>query len=145
VLMPSRTEGFGLVGLEAILAGTPVLVSEQSGLGELLREVLTREAAARHIVRVTGDVKVDAEAWSRAAEGILLDREAAFRRDGVACASGETVELAVCDQRASDGTRGVALRSPRHCHGRRSKEQLQPMTGLRVVLQRGLLAGIAPS
>lgn len=80
VLMPSRTEGFGLVGLEAILAGTPVLVSEQSGLGELLQEVLTKDAAARHVVRVTGDLKVDADAWSRAGEGILRDREAAFRR-----------------------------------------------------------------
>lgn len=80
VLMPSRTEGFGLVGLEAILAGTPVLVSEQSGLGELLREVLTKEAAARHVVKVTGDLNVDADAWSRAGEGILRDRAAAFRR-----------------------------------------------------------------
>ena len=62
------------------MAGTPVLVSEQSGLGELLREVLTKQIAARHVVRVTRDVKVDADAWSRAAEVILLDCEAAFRR-----------------------------------------------------------------
>lgn len=80
VLMPSRTEGFGLVGLEAILAGTPVLVSEKSGLGELLQEALTKEAAARHVVPVTGDVDIDTDVWSRAVEAILLDREAAFRR-----------------------------------------------------------------
>ena len=38
-IMPSRTEGFGLPGLEALSAGLPVLVSGNSGLGEALREV----------------------------------------------------------------------------------------------------------
>ncbi|HVT11770.1 MAG TPA: glycosyltransferase family 4 protein [Fimbriimonadaceae bacterium] len=37
VLMPSRTEGFGLVGLEAIEEGSAVLISDQSGLAEALR------------------------------------------------------------------------------------------------------------
>ncbi|XP_067041532.1 NLR family CARD domain-containing protein 3-like [Acropora muricata] len=36
VLMPSRTEGFGLTGLEALSAGLPVIVSKNSGLGEAL-------------------------------------------------------------------------------------------------------------
>ena len=39
VLMPSRTEGFGLTGLEALSAGLPVLVSENSGFGEALKKV----------------------------------------------------------------------------------------------------------
>ena len=39
VLMPSRTEGFGLTGLEALSAGLPVLVSENSGFGEALNKV----------------------------------------------------------------------------------------------------------
>jgi len=39
VLMPSRTEGFGLTGLEALSAGLPVLVSKNSGFGEALRKV----------------------------------------------------------------------------------------------------------
>ena len=37
VVMPSRTEGFGLKGLEAMSAGVPVLVSRNSGFGEALR------------------------------------------------------------------------------------------------------------
>ena len=37
--MPSRTEGFGLTGLEALSAGLPVLVSRNSGFGEALRSV----------------------------------------------------------------------------------------------------------
>ena len=36
VLMPSRTEGFGLTGLEALSAGLPVLISKNSGFGEAL-------------------------------------------------------------------------------------------------------------
>ena len=40
VVMPSRSEGFGLTGLEALSAGLPVLVSCNSGFGEALRSVL---------------------------------------------------------------------------------------------------------
>ena len=39
VLMPSRTEGFGLTGLEALSAGLPVIVSKNSGFGEALGRV----------------------------------------------------------------------------------------------------------
>ena len=39
VLMPSRTEGFGLTGLEALSAGLPVLVSKTSGFGQALSKV----------------------------------------------------------------------------------------------------------
>ncbi|XP_015779460.1 PREDICTED: uncharacterized protein LOC107357334 [Acropora digitifera] len=37
--MPSRTDGFGLTGLEALSAGLPVLVSKNSGFGEALGSV----------------------------------------------------------------------------------------------------------
>ena len=40
VIMPSRTEAFGLVALEALSAGLPVLVSENSGIGKALKKVL---------------------------------------------------------------------------------------------------------
>jgi glycosyltransferase involved in cell wall biosynthesis len=82
VLMPSRTEGFGLVGLEAIVAGTPVLVSDQSGLGAMLQEVLDPEQASRFVVRTSGDDDLDRDEWSRAVDAMLRDREAAFRRAG---------------------------------------------------------------
>ena len=36
-IMPSRTEGFGLTGLEALSAGLPILVSGNSGFGHALR------------------------------------------------------------------------------------------------------------
>ena len=40
VIMPSRTEGFGLTALEAMSAGLPVLVSANSGFGEAMKEVV---------------------------------------------------------------------------------------------------------
>ena len=39
VVMPSRTASFGLIGLEALSAGVPVLVSGNSGFGEALCNV----------------------------------------------------------------------------------------------------------
>ena len=39
VVMPSRTEGFGLVSLEAISAGVPVLVSRECGIAKALQTV----------------------------------------------------------------------------------------------------------
>ena len=38
-IIPSRTEGFGLTALEALSAGLPFLVSQNSGFGEALREI----------------------------------------------------------------------------------------------------------
>ena len=38
-ILPSRTGGFGLTGLEALSAGLPILVSENSGFGQALSEV----------------------------------------------------------------------------------------------------------
>jgi glycosyltransferase involved in cell wall biosynthesis len=82
VLMPSRREGFGLVGLEAIVGGVPVLVSSNSGLAQMLRETLDSEQAARVIVETTGDevrTEADAQEWEQAIDGVLRYRDAAFR------------------------------------------------------------------
>ena len=39
VIMPSRAEGFGLVALEALSAGLPVLVGKNSGLAQAIRDL----------------------------------------------------------------------------------------------------------
>lgn len=79
VLMPSRAEGFGLVAAEAVAAGTPVLVSDASGFGDLLHEVEPEEAA-RIVVPVTGDDDRDVAEWSAVIESALRDRDAEFQR-----------------------------------------------------------------
>ncbi|CAH3191631.1 unnamed protein product [Porites evermanni] len=43
-IMPSRTEGFGLTGLEAMSAGLPVLVSGNSGFGKTVRKLPMAES-----------------------------------------------------------------------------------------------------
>ncbi len=82
VLMPSRSEGFGLVGLEAIAAGTPVLVSDRSGLASLLRERLGKEAEPL-VVETHETLEKAAPEWERHIEASLLDRPAAFARAAV--------------------------------------------------------------
>lgn len=79
VIMPSRAEGFGLVGLEAISIGVPALLSQQSGLsGMLLSEI--RERALPLIVPVTGDLTTDAVRWADEIEIVLNRRKDAFDR-----------------------------------------------------------------
>jgi glycosyltransferase involved in cell wall biosynthesis len=79
LLMPSRSEGYGLVASEAIAAGRPVLVSNNSGFGELLLEFCPTEAL-HLVVNTTGDLEIDAIEWSRRLESVLRDRDSAFAR-----------------------------------------------------------------
>lgn len=76
VLMPSRCEGFGLVGLEVIVAGIPVLLSDQSGIAALLKESLNAEELNQFVIRMNGADVI--ENWSRGIEAVLRDRKAAF-------------------------------------------------------------------
>ncbi|WP_410611542.1 glycosyltransferase [Amycolatopsis sp. lyj-109] len=80
VLMPSRKEGFGLMGLEAVAAGVPVLVSGSSGLGEHMQEALEPEDSDRVVIPVSGQFEADAEDWCRHIHATLYDRPAAFAR-----------------------------------------------------------------
>lgn len=81
LLMPSRREGFGLVALEALQAGIPVLVSNKSGFSQLLREKIEDpEILQNFIVTTVDDVNQSAEYWCKAIEFILRDRKAAFSR-----------------------------------------------------------------
>ncbi|XP_078665356.1 uncharacterized protein LOC144907827 [Branchiostoma floridae x Branchiostoma belcheri] len=49
VLMPSRSEPFGLVGLEAIAAGIPVLISDKTGLAEMITDLIKeKKLSAEH-------------------------------------------------------------------------------------------------
>ncbi|XP_019641085.1 PREDICTED: uncharacterized protein LOC109482707 [Branchiostoma belcheri] len=78
VLMPSRAEPFGLVGLEAMAAGVPVLISDQSGLADLVHEVIPE--FHHSVLRITGDDSVDVGRWADQIADVLRMSEAEFRR-----------------------------------------------------------------
>ena len=63
VLMPSRAEGFGLTGLEALSAGLPVIVSKNSGFGEALNSL---QFGSLFVID-----SEDPSAWKVAIKGIL--------------------------------------------------------------------------
>ncbi|XP_019614119.1 PREDICTED: malignant fibrous histiocytoma-amplified sequence 1 homolog [Branchiostoma belcheri] len=77
VLMPSRAEPFGLVGLEAIAAGVPVLVSGKSGLAEFLQ---SRGAEfSRLIVDIDGSDDVVAKELAERIINILKGGQEEFQ------------------------------------------------------------------
>lgn len=76
-VLPSRAEGFGLAALEAISVGTPVLVSDRSGVAETLRDRLD-PIADRMIVKVVDNNTLDVARWSSAIQQVLDDLPAAF-------------------------------------------------------------------
>ena len=85
LLMPSRAEGFGLVALEAISAGVPILVSERSGIAQLLKsfaddKVIPQECYDCAVVPMSGDDEADANVWGDRIAESMRDRSAAFAR-----------------------------------------------------------------
>jgi glycosyltransferase involved in cell wall biosynthesis len=88
-VMPSVSEPFGIVPLEALLNGTPVLISKQSGVSEVLQHALKvdfwdTEAMAERIIACTrhqslartlienGGREAGTARWKRAAEKCML-------------------------------------------------------------------------
>ncbi|XP_078581866.1 uncharacterized protein LOC144865173 [Branchiostoma floridae x Branchiostoma japonicum] len=78
VLMPSRAEPFGLVGLEAMAAGVPVLVSDQSGLATLVDKVIPE--FHHSVVEIEGNDSVDVARWAGQIEKVLRKSKAEFSR-----------------------------------------------------------------
>lgn len=70
VLMPSEEEGFGLVGIEAIAAGVPCLVSKNSGLAELLERDFAAHASS-FVVPRTKNLDVDGIEWGKRIAQVL--------------------------------------------------------------------------
>jgi glycosyltransferase involved in cell wall biosynthesis len=92
VVYPSQDEIFGLVPLEALLSGTPVIVAGDSGCGEIVRQVgggqVVPPGDVDALARAIGGM-LDALASWRAATGPAAGRiRAAFGEDHV-CAQVE--------------------------------------------------------
>lgn len=87
LIMPSLSEGFGLTGYEAIAAGIPVLISNESGLAIYLDRAakggkISQDIVDRVIVRVVGEPQRVAEIWSRRIIDQLSNPERAFDEAG---------------------------------------------------------------
>ncbi|XP_068687494.1 uncharacterized protein [Montipora foliosa] len=71
VIMPSKSEGFGLIALEALSANLPVLVGSNSGFARALEEIDFGETC---IVRSNDPVK-----WAKKIEGVRAKHEKRLR------------------------------------------------------------------
>lgn len=79
VLMPSRSEGFGLVGLEAIARGIPLLASSESGLAEVLLKH-GGEAGQAAVVKISRDDETTIEELARKLQAIWDNPSAVFEQ-----------------------------------------------------------------
>ncbi|XP_019642608.1 PREDICTED: uncharacterized protein LOC109483910 [Branchiostoma belcheri] len=87
VLMPSRAEPFGLIGLEAIAAGIPVLISDKSGLADMIKDLIKEKkcpAEMRHRIVETSvresDLGEDAREWAKKITDTLEYSEEEFKK-----------------------------------------------------------------
>ncbi|XP_035675449.1 uncharacterized protein LOC118415176 [Branchiostoma floridae] len=87
VLMPSCSEPFGLVGLDAIAAGIPVLISDKTGLAEMILNLVEQEklsAEHRHVIVKTSvndsDTAGDAKRWASKIVDILKYSKSEFEK-----------------------------------------------------------------
>jgi glycosyltransferase involved in cell wall biosynthesis len=81
--MPSKREGLGLVALEGIAAGIPVLVTAESGIGEMLLQsdiasAVGQSTAENCVADVDGDVGKIRKDWATRARVILSEPFKAF-------------------------------------------------------------------
>jgi len=89
VVMPSVSEPFGIVPLEALLNGTPVLISKQSGVAEVVRHALTADfwdtddmankitaildhPGLRETLASRGGMEVRSQVWKRVADRCMM-------------------------------------------------------------------------
>lgn len=79
MVMPSQAEGFGLVGLEALGAGLPILVPDTSGVGAFLGDPnrFPPEVTRRSLVEQGFEDHVYLPRWTSKLREILLDIPAA--------------------------------------------------------------------
>jgi glycosyltransferase involved in cell wall biosynthesis len=96
VLLSGPAEGFGILAMDAIMAGIPVLVSDTCGLGVLLHQSLPRDSYLR-VTAPTGGSRADVDRWAHLIAAALTDRPAAFTHAAgmrSALASAQTWDMA---------------------------------------------------
>jgi glycosyltransferase involved in cell wall biosynthesis len=99
VVYPSRDEIFGLVPLEALLCGRPVVVCDDSGCGEIIGEIgggcIVPYGDERALASAIDAVLDDRSAWRMRAQSAAASVRRAFDAD-VVCARLQRVYEEVC-------------------------------------------------
>jgi glycosyltransferase involved in cell wall biosynthesis len=94
VVYPSQDEVFGLVPLEALLSGTPVIVADDSGCGEIIRQTgggqVVPTGNVDALARAIGAMLEARADWRAATEPAAGRIRAAFGEDDV-CARVEAL------------------------------------------------------
>ncbi|KAI8497556.1 hypothetical protein Bbelb_248620 [Branchiostoma belcheri] len=87
VVMPSRSEPFGLVGLEAIAAGIPVLISNQTGLADMILDLIRQKKLSDEHRNVIVETSVndrylaaDVERWADRIVDVLKHSDSEFEK-----------------------------------------------------------------
>ncbi|CAH1266867.1 Hypp3606 [Branchiostoma lanceolatum] len=87
VLMPSRAEPFGMIGLEAIAAGIPVLISDKSGLADMIKDLIKKKKCPSdmryRIVETSvreSDLAENAREWAKKITDTLEYSESEFEK-----------------------------------------------------------------
>ena len=87
VVYPSEHEVFGLVPLEALLCGSPVVVADDSGCGEIVNRVgggqVVPVGDIDRLARAIDDVLSDPASWRERAAKAATEVRAAFGSDVV--------------------------------------------------------------
>jgi len=83
IIMPSKREGFGLVAMEGIAAGIPVLVTAESGIAEMLLEseiatAIGQAVAEGCVADVDGDAEKIRKNWATRVHVVFSDPAKAF-------------------------------------------------------------------
>ena len=76
VLIPSSSDGFGVLSLEAVAAKVPILIASSSGVAKLLRQEFGQQFL-QLLCSTDSDTGCE-EAWTNAIDGVLDDRKDAF-------------------------------------------------------------------
>ncbi|MFM0741594.1 glycosyltransferase [Paraburkholderia xenovorans] len=110
LLMPSRREGFGLVALEGLAQGTPVLATDKSGFADIVERLAPERLLRNAVVETPSDRDKAAKNWADAISRQLTDRHAAFSRAaelGNVLAKGANWEIATRQLMAEVELRGT--------------------------------------
>jgi glycosyltransferase involved in cell wall biosynthesis len=87
VAYPGRQEVFGLVPIEALLCGTPVIVSDDCGCGEVIGKTgggrVVAEGSRRALTDAMDSILAEPNSWRQAAEAAREKVRVAFAAEGV--------------------------------------------------------------